>query len=259
MKEERLIIISGVTGDLGKAYYNHYSKDPSVKCVGITRQEFDIRYNWRKADLLNKIQTASAINSIPLEGIKEIILIHPVGKFKFEDSKHHIIDKNQDGIDDEVYNSNIKTFMNVIEPLCKRLENRKLTVCQFGSISDKYMIPYWKSYSKTKDKLRLIVKKLTDHNNIRGIFFDLSSTDTINESKTRPNANKKYWIKPKEVVEQSIPYINNEKKFQEISIYKKSPLYHNQWFIDIEALHYRWKKDMGNKHKKVKQNEISKN
>lgn len=245
MNQKKLIIITGVSGDLGKAYYDHYSNDSSVKCIGITRQDFDTRYNWRKADLTDKLQTMTAIKSIPLEGIEEIVLIHPVGKFKFEDENHAIIDHNKDGIDDEVYDSNIKTFQNTIEPLYERLGDRKLTICQFGSISDKYGVPYWNSYTQSKNKLRTIVKELSSQDNTRGIFFDLSSVDTGNENKTRPCADKTYWITPKEVVEQSLQYINNTEKFQEISLYRESPHYHEKWFTDKDAIHNRWIREMG--------------
>jgi hypothetical protein len=91
---------------------------------------------------------------------KEINLIHSIGIDKFEpDGKPHI-DEDRDGIDDEIYATNVTTFMNVTEPLIEiaSQEEIKLALYAIGSISDTFNVPYWQSFTKAKDLVRNYMK-----------------------------------------------------------------------------------------------------
>jgi hypothetical protein len=243
----KLVIVTGVTGDLGRAYDAHYAADPSVRCVGITRQQDHDNPRWKIANLLDKREVEYAIRGIPLRGIEEIILIHPVGRFKFEDAMHPIVDQNQDGFDDEVCKSNISTFENVVSSIFDRLGGRMLTVCQFGSISDRYEshIPFWRSYSHAKNVLRERGQALSALPRVKSRFFSLSSVKTSAEQKTRLFADMTYWITPQEVVERSVPLIESRANYVEAEIFNPDPAYTNNYFLDTDTLYTKWKREMG--------------
>src|SRR3989344_7472368 len=152
-----LVIITGTNGKLGETYLEHIVKLPQVKCLAIIRKEPLKNVNgveYKFADLLNSKQVKKLIDSIDFSTYAEIIFIHPVGMFKFELLGFPGVDKDKDGIDDEVFASNVLTFLHIFNALKQKVEKIKglrFTICAFGSISDKYNIPFWKSYTKPKD------------------------------------------------------------------------------------------------------------
>src|SRR3989344_8117742 len=154
--ERRLVIVSGATGDLGKAYLQYYSQKPDFVCYGLSRKEeknpvTGVRY--LTSDLEDSVVTKGQIQKVSLENIVDILVIHPVGKFKFEAQGTPEIDEKKDGIDDKVLQSNVDTFHNIVRPLLQQREEygvKPLTLVAFGSLSDQYSVPWWGSYSKSK-------------------------------------------------------------------------------------------------------------
>jgi len=255
LNKSKLVVITGVTGKLGEAYLDELAKHSEVKCVGFTRREPENRLEgveYRYADLLNKHQVRKAVASLNLEEFDEVLLIHPVGMFKFELMGFPQVDKNKDGIDDEVFASNVLTFLHTFKALkerVKRIKRLKFTACAFGSISDKYSIPFWASYTRSKDLLREIIKSaaINDKTKLtRGIFVNVSTTDTGNERNLRPFANKKYWLKTEEIVRASLPLLlKNKEAWSEINIYKPNPKFNATWYTNHENVLERWQKQMG--------------
>ncbi len=249
----RLVVVTGVTGKLGETYLRSLVKYSGLKCVGVTRRNLK-RYkkvHYVYADLLNKSQVNRVISSIDIRGFEEIILIHPVGMFKFEMFGFPGVDRDKDGIDDEVFASNVLTFLHIFKALKQKVEKTsgsRFTVCAFGSISDKYNIPFWKSYTKSKDFLREVIKSaaLNDKRKLtRGVFVNVSTTDTGNERNLRPYANRKYWLKPKEIVRASLPVILEKKDiWNEINIHKPNPNFDPTWYTNHENVLKRWETQM---------------
>lgn len=214
----KCVIITGVSGKLGEAYLNYFVKQPNTQCFAFTRR-INIKFlkgiTYLYADLLDKDKVYGEMMKIPLNQYSEIIFIHPIGMFKFEKNKSLKLDKDHDGIDDEVFASNVNTFVNIFEFLknvIKKNKKIKLTLCTFGSITDRYNIPFWESYTKSKNILRRIIHNFVSKKRdirIRGVFVNVSTADTGNERNLRPYADRTYWLAPSEIVNASIDSLLN--------------------------------------------------
>lgn len=248
MKHKKLAIISGATGSLGQAYLQILSKR-GIKCIGLSRKKPKKKrksVTYLHSDLLDKFETKKALGGINIEEYGEVIVIHTVGKFKFEENKKPELDINGDGIDDFVFDSNIKTFENILNFLLKKIDKKsKLTLCAFGSVSDKYEVPFWKSYTKSKNVLREIIKKYSNNQNMRGVFVNVSTVDTKNENLLRPSASKKYWLTSEKIVQRTKKEIfNGKRKFIELDIFKPNPDFKKDYYLNHEEIFKKWKKEM---------------
>lgn len=253
-RKKKLVIITGANGSLGKAYLEKLRGVPDIECLGIVRPNPDKPNEDEsvvEADLLDEAAVAEQIARIDLSTISEVIFIHPVGKFRFEKSGKPNNDKDKDGIDDEVYRSNVETFYNVVNPLLTKLSEQAalgnpipLKLCAFGSISDRYEVPYWQSYSKAKEILRKFIRSLVGHKPnglVRGLLINLSSVDTENERKMRPNADRTYWLKCDEIVEQTLPFLLEQGVFwQEVDVFKPDPSFDPDYYRDLKKILKKW-------------------
>ncbi|MBT3406876.1 SDR family NAD(P)-dependent oxidoreductase [Candidatus Woesearchaeota archaeon] len=237
MVKTQLVVISGVTGSLGQAYATHYHAQ-DCKVVGLSRQPASQKLesvDHLVADLLDKKTTTETINRISLENITNILVIHPVGRFIFENEFREI--------DPKIYASNVETFKNVARPLIR--SQIPATLVGFGSISDKYNIPFWGSYSRSKRALREYMQTLAYNNdNIRSVFLNLSSVKTLNESRLRPFADTSYWLTPEEIIERSVHELTFRGKWKEVDIFNLSPDFSPEIYTDHQRLKERWLKEM---------------
>ena len=225
-----------------------------MSCVAIARRDIqDLPAGVRllKLDLLDKEAVTSSFEQIPLSDIDEIVLIHSVGKFKFEPEGNPEIDIDGDGIDDEVYKTNIETFLNILRSLLPRIENQhregralSLALCGLGSISDKYQVAYWSSYTKAKNVLRSIIYNLVQEKpeSVRGLFVNVSTVDTENENELRPFADKTYWLKAKEIANASLPFVLGEESgsWKQVDVFKESPLFREGYYEDLAEIRRQW-------------------
>ncbi len=238
MANKQLVVVSGVTGSLGEAYVEHYRKASRV--VGISRNQLERPYTdvqYLQANLLDETESRRGISELQLENITDLLLIHPVGRFKFEE--------NFTEVDPNIYASNVKTLANLVDPLLELQNKPNITLVAFGSISDKYDVPFWRSYSESKNILRRYIHKLTDkENNVRGVFINLSSVKTRNESKLRPFADTGYWLTPEEIVQRSVPELSSTEKWKEIDIFNLSPDYSPTIYTDHSKVLERWTREM---------------
>lgn len=247
-----VVIISGATGSLGKEYLKYYSKKPGVVCYGLTRREEKspikgVRYLM--SNLEDSVATREQIKKINLDKVADVLLIHPVGKFKFESEGIPEVDEIKDGIDDEVFKSNVDTLHNIVRPL---IEQRKiygafpLKIVAFGSLSDHYHVPWWNSYTKSKLILRQEMRELSKKiPSVKSVFINLCSVKTSNESKTRPYADTKYWLITREVVAKSVQTITNtQRPYLEIDLFNPSPEYHRDYYRNFDELRNKWLREM---------------
>lgn len=248
----KLVLVTGVTGRLGGAYLKEYKKERNVKVVGCSRKRVEKAFpniQYLEFDLLKEFEIKSNLTKVDFKGVNEIVLVHPIGMFKFEKNNHPKKDKNHDGIDDDIYASNVLTFRNIffsLKKIIKNYEKIRLTVCAFGSISDKYNIPFWHSYTQSKKILRKFIKKQSKASKIRGVFINVSTTDTGNERNLRPHAQKTYWLTPKEIVNHSKSFIDKAKaQYTEVNIYKNNPHFDITWYTNHDNVLERWQKQMG--------------
>ncbi|NCP72480.1 hypothetical protein GW835_03775 [archaeon] len=243
---QRLIIVTGATGDLGKEYVKVYSKLSENKVYAISRRKEDFPIEgviYLNCDLENKDITLNEINKISLEHTTEIVFIHPVGKFKFEENGDLI-----NSIDQEIFKSNLDSFHNVLNPLLllRKDKNILIKLIAFGSLSDSFNVPWWISYSKSKLALRADMKSISfSKKNICSLFLNLSSVKTFNEHKTRPFAETSFWLSVDEIVKRSLSIIDSLKeKYTEINLYNNSPEYYEGYYKDFNFLKEKWLKEM---------------
>lgn len=266
---KRLVIVAGASGALGYCYLNHYLQQPNTTCVAISRSPMTTKAQHRQADLLNKDAAEQAIRTIELNDYTDVILIHGVGRFKFEttsglqDINHHKkSDTESDiAIDAEVFSSNYHTFTYLTHPLLEMLEQLPsdgyrptLALCGFGSVTDKFKIPFWHSYTYAKDLTRSFIRDLIDSERlstrIRGRFINVSTTDTGNENKLRPYATaeeKQYWLKPEKILDQSVAMINDmNPAWLEIDVYEPMPGFdRDEYYGDYQRIQQKWERQMG--------------
>lgn len=249
MKKQKIVIVSGATGDLGKAYLEYYANQPNIKCYALTRKEERKQIRGVEYLAINNLEdaitTREQIQKINLDGIEKITLIHPVGKFKFEPEGIPEVDKMRCGIDDEIFRSNVDTFHNIVRTLFEQRRsnsNISLTFTAFGSLSDPHNVPWWGSYTKSKLVLRKEMRELSRVEKlVNSVFINLSSVRTSNESKTRPYADTKYWLSPKEVVERSVSIIENPPQpYVELDLFNPSPEYTSSYYDNFDVLRKKW-------------------
>lgn len=255
----RLVIIAGVNGEIGSKYQEYFEKEKNTKCLGIGRQKLE-RQDYLQADLLDQKQTEEATKAINLANIDELIYIHAVGQFKFEDKNHPIIDKNGDGIDDIIYATNYQTFENFITPLLKKVEDEhnrghkiKVAISGIASITDKCQVRQWKSFTKAKNDFRNKVMELVNNptyeDNVRGIIVSVSTVDGKQLRSERPHIHD--YVKPEElltpdeIVQKSIRYICDRNiGYLELPIFKNMEGFNHTLLTDERKVSERWYKEM---------------
>lgn len=238
---KKIILIAGATGKMGEEFSKVFMKKQDFYVVKISSKN---KKGYFFCNLYDKKNIQKSVKLLSLSKYKEIYIIHSVGKFKFED--HHDlnlkIDYNKLEINDDIFKSNFTTFKNLSETIIEESrEGQKIIFCAFGSISDRYAIPWWQSYSKSKNLLREYMHSLIAKN-IRCVFINVSSTEKREE---RIYADKKYWLKCKEVVKRSLPTILNPlSNFQEIDIIKINPKYNINYFKNLKLIRNTWLKQL---------------
>lgn len=191
---------------------------------------------------------ASAFERI--EPAKELIYLNMIGKFRFEDKNHSIID--QDGIDDETFQTNVTTFRNVKQSLFDYLEQNPVSnvkIVGIGSSSDLYDLPFWHSFTRSKNELikefRLMYGNPQTYGRVSALTVNVSTVSGKQLSTERPYISKEFCLSPQEVVEQSIPYILDSKpSFLEISLIKPNPSFIDPEYLALENLRKRWYREM---------------
>jgi len=248
--DEILAIVTGANGALGKAYLEQFATLPNVRSVGITRERKNeipgVEYR-HGVDLLEAHTVREAIYSLGCEYARRILLIHPVGKFKFEETPPQEIDP-------EVLLSNMDTMVNSVQTIMHRLREATLTVCCFGSVSDKYDVPFWRSYTSAKNEVRSSLRTLSSlfpgkatSRKVRSIMVNVSTTATGNENLLRPNADTSYWLQPKKIVEQSLPLLMAETGggYQEIDVIEEKPGFDPaEYYGNPDRILEKWTREM---------------
>jgi NADP-dependent 3-hydroxy acid dehydrogenase YdfG len=251
----KLVIISGASGAVGRDFLEEFSKLKEFDIVAIARRNFETKadnFNLIELDLLDSKKVMESIETLPFSKYKEIVFVHSVGMFKYEPDGNPSIDHDNDGIDDDVYRTNVETFLNVARPLYQALKNSnnklKLSFYGVGSVSDKHQVKFWQSYTKSKDILRSIIYNLIQENpeSVKGMMFNVSTVDTEKENELRPNAEKTYWLSGKEIAIASVPFILHEEPgtWKQLDIYKNSPLFESGYYKNLLAVKLRWEEQM---------------
>ncbi len=243
----RVVLVAGVSGGIGKAFYRHYLGKTGVVCFGIGRKKTSAPPPGA-LELLDKEKVQAFVDVLPLESTSEITYIHCVGIDKFEPEGKPQFDANGDGIDDDVFSSNVTTLKNALAPLVEKAGRLGIpvTVVNVCSISDVYVVPLWQSYSRAKNIVRQYMKEQPLF--VRSVILNVSSINADLEKFGRPFANTTYWLKPNDlleralpIIEQPIPHIKNI----EVDIFNSDPAYCPDYFTNIPKLLEKWIKEIG--------------
>jgi short-subunit dehydrogenase len=251
---KRLVIISGASRGIGKAFADYYRTQNNIEVIGLSHSN---KQGLTQLDLLGDIEVNTFVNKLDLTKFREITYIPGIGIDKFEpDAKPHI-DYDGDGIDDEIYASNITTFMNIAEPLIQKVKQTQtpITFCNIGSISDIYQVPFWQSFSQSKNIVRKYLKSVAS-SGVKSITLNVSSTlDEENRKYGRVNADTTYWQTAQELVKKSINSLEGMRilnsTYAEFDFYKHNPNFRPDYFTNLPKLFASWQKDLGYAGKEV--------
>ncbi len=253
--KRQLVIVSGARQGIGKSFLDHYQSIPDTECLGFSRTQ---NPQYLQLDLLDETVTSLAVDSLDFNGIGRILYLHSVGMDKFEPKGVPHIDNDGDGIDDEVYNSNVGAFVNFATPLIEKATKLRIPLLlgNVGSISDVYAVPFWQSFSRAKNLVRQYVKSINNPF-VRGIFLNVGST--LDEEGIykygRIKADTTYWQTVKELVQKSVPLIDEmmdgPAMFAEFDFYKYNPHFRPDYFINLPKLYFMWQREMGFEGKEV--------
>jgi hypothetical protein len=254
---KKLIIISGFShGSIAWHFYDFFSNQENSDLIALTRNKSYIeKYkNAYELDLSEKDKCLKFVKSLDLSKYSEIYFLHLIGKWTKEEHEGVKNDHDNDGIEDDILHSNVTTFKNIVEPLVEKIKQEKddasLYLCGFGSISDKYMVPFWQSASKSKNILRNEIQNLAYNNSfVCGFVFNVSSVNTENERNVRPYADTTHWLQPEEMLNRIKPFLFEcpTEKYLEVDIFNPMPDFDESWYTDHEGVVKRRMKQMYDK------------
>ena len=251
-----LIIIAGVTGEIGIDFANYYSKEYRV--IGISRtgmqKDYD-NFEMLNMDLLNPEDVVEKLDTIDFDGVCNVTVLHSIGVDKFENTNYPKIEPINT-IDEDVYNSNVNTFKNLVRPLIEKIEelredgNRiKLKLSMIASIADKHDVLMLTSFSESKNIVRSYMRNLSNNFSwVSAFVINVSSTVTKSALEVRPFSDTKYWLTSKDIVSRSAKRLMSSKKeYTEIDVFKKNPAFEKDYFSDNAKIFKRWAKFCWNK------------
>ncbi|PIN92865.1 hypothetical protein COU54_05325 [Candidatus Pacearchaeota archaeon CG10_big_fil_rev_8_21_14_0_10_31_24] len=253
-ENRKTFIIAGVNGDIGQEFAKSLSKYGRVYGISrSSRKMSDFDYTHLVADFLNPEQIKESFEKIELSD--DITYIHLIGKFLFEDENHPIVDRNGDGINDVIYDINCKTFKNalpVLLDLLKEESKRKLKVISISAVMDLYDLPFFNSFTKSKDELRkefrVVYGAQSNYGRVSSLMINVATVKGHQLSEERPfmsEEDKAFCLSPKEVIDQSLEHILDSRNgCIEISLVKPNPSFGNSDYLDIAVVKKRWYRDM---------------
>jgi len=251
LKQEKTYIIAGINGDIGLEFVRRFEN--LGRLYGISRKQErleSITYEHVQADLLKPADVNTMFKSMNISN--DLTYIHLPGKFQFQDENHPITDSNNDGIGDDIFATNVETFRNVMPHLftyLKTNENARLKIVAIGSTSDLYDVPYWHSFTYSKNELRkqfrLMYGDPETYGRVGSLFINVSTTDGKQLDGERPHISKLFVLKPSEILDQAFPHIvSTSPESLEISILKPNPNFACEEYLNNHEIKRRWYKDM---------------
>jgi hypothetical protein len=110
-------------------------------------------------------------------------------------------------------------------------------------------VPNTAAKNKLRDSLRNLSAMLIQTRvNIRSVMVNVSTTDTGNENLLRPNADKRYWLKPEKIVQLTLPTLlgNSASSYEELDVFEPQPGFDaDTYYRNAETLLKKWRKEMG--------------
>jgi NADP-dependent 3-hydroxy acid dehydrogenase YdfG len=237
--DDTRIIIAGATSGIGLRYLNYFLTQ-EYETIGLTSSEKKETATIHKLDLMDATACTYFINSQKTEK-RNTIYLHIIGQDKFEDYGPNLETFNHE-VDNEIYSSNVTTLQNFANPLiskCKK-EESNLKIVNIASISDQFLVPYWYSYSFSKNKVREYLKEESQQEHISSLVINVSSVITEKEILGRPFGDISTWLDLDSLLTGSISNIlSKNEKYQEMDIYKPLKDWNESFFTDTKRVYTR--------------------
>lgn len=266
MENNKIIIVSGITGSIGQEVARKYISQKNTIVYGISRRGVDISNIEKlpehhlivKVNLTDSNSIKDFLKKISFTNVSSVEYFHLVGEFKTEINSNLEInvanDFDNDGIDDEVYNLVAKSYTEIVEILSEKTNNlnKELKVVSFGSLADIYNIPVFQSFKKSRDIVKNFSKKIQEtFQNVNFYLFNTSTIFAVDEMIERPfifstKVNPEFWITPKELTDKMFTFMEFEKGVFETDIYITNPNFSDNYF-DAEITYKRRVQELFNK------------
>lgn len=203
----RMVIVAGANSELAPYYIAGL---PGDACVTISRRplQHGLDTEHLALDLLDAGAWRRAASRLLDRSVDELYVLHLVGEFALE----------HDTSMQRMLDVNYRTLVNLMQPL-RELHVPKTVVCSFGSVSDKYDVPLWRSYSRSKRMARELLKDAAQ-DGCRCVYVATSTIDTASARRLLPDA-RDSWLTPAEVADASLPAIRNAAPgYRELEVYR---------------------------------------
>lgn len=258
IKNKTLILVAGAAGEIGTEFCKKII-NKKIDCIGIIRnKQLDLKsslFLQLVCNLENEREIENSFVNINFSQYKKIIFLHTIGIDKFESRGYPEI-KPMTTIPQDVYNTNVNTFKYLLKYCAKRinalnLQNKnkiKFKTAIIAGEGDKYAPFVIESFCEAKYILRQYIQSYIKiyPKWVSGLSINITSTITKSALKVRPYANTKYWLTPKEVVDQSFDkLITSFLKYKEIDVIKNSPNFVDDYYENNNLLYAKWSKETG--------------
>ena len=253
-----LTIVAGAAGEIGKEFCKRLINN-NIDCIGIMRNTRTglIANNFIEVvcRLENESEIKKVFSDINFKKYQRIIFLHAIGIDKFEPRGYPII-QPMETIPSDVYKTNVNTFKYLLKYCTKRIrqinlesDNKiKFRVAIIAGEGDKHAPFVIESFCEVKYILRQYIQSCISiyPDWISGLSINITSTITKSALRARPYADTKYWLNPREVVEQSYDkLVSSFKKFKEVSIIKQCPNFSEDYYDNKQLLYEKWSRETG--------------
>ena len=254
---KKLIIIAGAAGEIGSGYAKAISEKNTDVIAVVRNKKLSFISPFIKEVLCHLDDEKSiehAFSAISLEEYQEVTYLHTIGVAKFARRGYPFV-KPMDTIDEDVYKTNVNSFKYLMRYLVKRIGRNNISrikttlkLAMIGGVADKYAPFVIESFCEVKYIIRQYIQsQIVLHPTwVSGLSINITSTITTSALTVRPFANTKYWLTPKEVVNQSLEtLLENKEGYKEIDVIKKLPDFNHGYYENNQMLYEKWSKETG--------------
>ncbi len=258
-KKSTLLIVAGAAGEIGTEFCKK-AITAHIDCIGVIRNKktgITSKYFQEiTCHLEDSKQIEKVFASINFNDYQQIIYLHTIGVDKFDPRGYPHV-RAMDTIDPGVYNTNVNSFKYLLRYCIKTIHNINLVkkgikikfrCVVIAGVADKHTPFVIESFCEAKFIVRQYIQSYVNLYSkwVSGLSINVSSTVTKSALQVRPHADTKYWLTPKNVVDRSFKaLVSKAKSYNELDIYKHSPEFVHNYYIDNDMLYKKWSKETG--------------
>jgi hypothetical protein len=247
-----LFIVSGAQGNLGQAYLRTLSQRfPQARMIGLHRRPLSgdevLGVTYKQTDLSQRGNVEKALEGTTIDPGQRITLMFRYEPEGTPSSEH---DRDGDGIDDDIYHSNVTTTRNVVAALLGNQPTAEVGITAFSSIIKEHAFPHFGSYDRAKAQMEEDLRRVAEgFPNVSAVVLNVPTLDTPAEHDIRPYAQQsETWLPPQQLVDHSLPEIlslgtEGNRGYQEVDIFTECPGFDLETFRDTHP--QRWIEETG--------------